>query len=99
MSPMMASPALIPMPYWIGSPPSRSTRGCGGPQGLGAGVCLIGLEPEKREHAIADELVRLAARFANATRGGVDKAIDEKHDVEGQTRLPQAGRDAPINKT
>ena len=108
MSPTMTSPAWMPMPYWTGSlhlggelvvqmgDVRRDQRG--GPQRLPAGGRRIGVEPEQRQHAVADELVGLAAGVGHRARHRVDKAVDQEHDVEGQARLRQAGRAAHVDE-
>ena len=47
--------------------------------------------PNKREHTVADELVRLTARVDHRLRGRLDEPVDQKDDVERQPRLGERG--------
>ncbi len=62
----------------------------GGAQRLLAGGGAVGAQPEQRQHAVADELVGLAAGVGDRPRHRLDEAVDEHDDVEGKPRLAQS---------
>ena len=61
-------------------------------------VSRIDIEPEQRKHAVADKLVRLAACIDHRLRGGIEKSVDQEHDVERQPRLGELGRAAHVHE-
>ena len=62
----------------------------GGTQRLLAGGSAVGAQPEQRQHAVADELIRLTAGVGDSARHCLDKAVDEHDNIEGKPRLAQS---------
>ena len=68
------------------------------PKRLAARRHSIGFEAEQRENAVAHEVVRLTARFADSAGGRLDKAVNEENDVKWQARFRERGGSPHIHE-
>src|SRR5207302_8952255 len=65
---------------------------------LAAGVALPGGKPEQRQHAVADELVRLPAILDHCPRYGAQEAVDDEHGIEWQPLFRKLRRAAHVHE-
>jgi len=58
---------------------------------LAAGFLATAGEPEQRQHAVTDKLVRPAAAFDHRLRHRAEESIDDENGVERQTLFSKLG--------
>ena len=56
-------------------------------QRLATCCCRIRIQPEQRQNAVADELVRQPSGAAHRLRCSLNKPVDQEHSIEWQPRL------------